>query len=309
MKRTPALLSAKSFILLAGLILIGLASCGPEENQGVANRQFVPQNVAGWEVQDSVRTFDRQTIFDYINGAGEVYLSYGFREVTEHRFQREGSPEITVEIFDMGSTEDAYGVFTYARESESEGIGQAYEYRGSVLCFWQDRYYVCVTCYEQTAETKEVLPELARQISGRLPDGGTRPGLVDVLPPEQRVEHSERFFHLHSSLNYHYFVARENLLNMGPETRAVMARYTPGSVRLLCVQYPEAPAASAGYRGFADGFLPESETGAPVQMENSLWTGVRQIDRYVIVVFDATTEEQAEQLLNGVETNLSTSTQ
>lgn len=296
-------------ILLAGLSLIGLVSCDPEENQGVANRQFVPPNVAGWEVQDSVRTFDRRTIFDYIDGAGEVYLSYGFRDVTVHRFLREGSPEITVEIFDMGSAEDAYGVFTYARESESEGIGQAYEYRGSVLCFWQDRFYVCVTCYEQTAETKEVLPELARQIAERLPDDGSRPPLIDVLPAEQRVEHSERFFHLHSSLNYHYFVARENLLNMGPETRAVMARYTPGSVRLLCVQYPEATAASAGFQGFADGFLPESETGAPVPMENGLWTGARLIDRFVVVVFDATGEEQANNLLDSAEANVSTSTQ
>jgi hypothetical protein len=279
-------------------------SCDKGEKGDVANREFVPEEVAGWRLQDEVRTFDRRSIFDYIDGAGEVYLSFDFKDVLVYSYQREDSPEITAEIFDMGKAEDAYGVFTYARESEASGIGRAYEYRGSVLCFWQDRFYVCVTCYEQTDETREVLPDLARDIANRLPDSGSRPELVDVLPEDERIPHSERFFHLHSSLNYHYFVARENLLNMSSETRAVMARYASGSVRLLCVQYPDSASATEGFQGFMTSYLPESNDQKPVQMENDLWTAAGIKGRYVMVVFDTISEDQALRLLDNLDARL-----
>jgi len=50
-----------------------------------------------------------------------------------------GEPQITVELFDMGTPDDAYGVFSYGREQEETGIGGGYELRSSVLSFWQNR--------------------------------------------------------------------------------------------------------------------------------------------------------------------------
>ncbi len=288
--------------MLACLGAMSLVSCDNAERGKMArgDSQFVPSQVAGWQLDEEVRRFDRRSIFDFIDGAGEVYLSFTFHDVSVHTYQREGFPEITAEVFDMGSAEDAYGVFSYARESEERGIGRAYEYRGSVLCFWQDRYYVCVTCYEQTEDTREVLLTLAREISDRLPDEGQRPALISVLPEEKMVRHSERYFHLHSSLNYHYFVARENLLKMSPDIRAVMARYAPGTTHLLCVEYPDASTADEGYSGFMRGYLPEAENQKPVETEDGLWTSARLQDCLVVVVFDATSSEHADLLMENL---------
>ncbi len=297
--------------MLVWLGVASLVSCDKTERDNVpfTPRQFVPEQVAGWQVRDEVLTYGRRTIFDYMDGAGEVYLSFGFREVAVFRFVREDSPDITVEIFDMRSAEDAYGVFSYARESEETGIGQAYEYRGSVLCFWQDRYYVCVVCYEQNDDTREVLLTLAREIGERLPNEGSRPGLVGVMPDEGLVPHSERYFHLHSTLNYHYFVARENLLQMSPDTRAVMARFAPGTTFLLCVEYPNEEDARAGYRGFMEGYLPEAEGFRPIQTEDSKWTAAKGQGRYVLTVFDAESEEQATRLIEKLAARLAQNTE
>jgi len=306
MKYTSKTATGATALVLLWLVVACLVSCDNEERDNMArnNSLLVPEQVAGWQLQDEVSTFDRRSIFDYIDGAGEVYLSFSFRDVAVYKFQREGFPEITAEIFDMGSAEDAYGVFSYAREFDEPGIGQAFEYRGSILCFWQDRYYVCVTCYEQTDDTKEVLPTLAREIGRRLPDEGSRPGLIEVLPADGLVPHSERFFHLHSTLNYHFFVARENLLQMSPDTRAVMACYTPGTIFLLCVEYPDKQKAGEGYRGFMEGYLTEAKGERPVQTEDGKWTAARLQDRFVTVIFDATSEDQAAGLLENLETRL-----
>jgi len=291
-------------IIMVWFALTLTVSCEKGERNSVTSRQIVPEQIDGWQLQPEVRSFDRRTIFDYIDGAGEVYLSFAFRGVNVYSYRREGAPEITAEIFDMSVPEDAYGVFSYARESEEPGIGQAFEYRGSVLCFWQDRYYVCVTCYEQTDETSEILPALAREISKRLPDEGKRLDLVNILPEEGKLLHSERFFHLHSSLNYHFFIARENLLNMSPDTRAALARYSPGSACLLCVQYPDAEQAGAAYRSFVEGYLPEFEGAAPVRIEDGKWAAAEVNDRYVTAVFEVATESQARQFLEQIKANL-----
>ena len=79
---------------------------------------LLPERIGDRVRQDSSLTYDREAIFDYINGAGEVYRSYAFRDVLVARYARDSGDEVTVELFDMGLTEDAYGVFSYARESE-----------------------------------------------------------------------------------------------------------------------------------------------------------------------------------------------
>jgi len=306
MKYTPTIISGVAALILVWLGVASLGSCGKAGRDNVPRtvRQFVPEQVAGWQVQDEVLAYGRRTIFDYIDGAGEVYLSFGFRDVTVFRYLREGSPEITVEIFDMGTAEDAYGVFSHSREYLESNLGSDFASRGGVACFWQDRYYVCVVCYEQTEDAGEALMELARGIKERLPEERSRPGLVEILPDDGLVPNSVRFFHLHSSLNYHYYVARENLLQMSPDTRAVMARYAPGTTFLLCVEYPNEEDASEGYRGFLEGYLPEADGKGPVPTENGKWTAADVQGRYVLAVFDADSEEQATQLIENLAARL-----
>ena len=37
--------------------------------------------VPGWKLVSPVGTYDKQTIFEYINGAAELYFAYDFRSV------------------------------------------------------------------------------------------------------------------------------------------------------------------------------------------------------------------------------------
>jgi hypothetical protein len=257
----------------------------------------LPERIAGWTRGDSSIVYDRETIFDYINGAGEVYRSYAFSHVVVAVYAGPEGPDITVELFDMGNPADAYGVFSYAREREESGLGGGYERKGRVLCFWQDRYYVCVASEERTEDSDRVLMEVARAISERMPPASNPPDLLTLLPGAGRVAFSERFFHLHQSLNYHYYLARENILNLGPETDAVLARYAPGSVYLLLVKYQDESNAAAAASSFQQGYLPNSGDAQTVQTENGKFSSYERHDRYVIVVLDAESETAANDLL------------
>lgn len=259
--------------------------------------ELLPEQIDSWARGDSAAVYDRETIFDYIDGAGEVYRSFAFGQVAVAVYSGPRGPDMTVELFDMGNPADAYGVFSYAREREESGIGGGYEQKGRVLCFWQDRYYICVASDERTAESDRALQEAARAISERLPPVSDPPNLVGLLPSDGLVPFSQRFFHLHQSLNYHYYLARENILDLNPETDAVLARYAPGSTYLLLVCYPDSSDATAAVASFERQYLPDSGGRPAVGTENGKFVSYGSRDRYVAVVLDADSEGAAVDLL------------
>ncbi|NIM49101.1 MAG: hypothetical protein GTO22_07550 [Gemmatimonadales bacterium] len=138
--------------------------------------------------------------------------------------------------------------------------------------------------------------DVARAISERMPPASNPPELLTLLPGAGRVASSERFFHLHQSLNYHYYLARENILNLGPETDAVLARYAPGSTYLLVVDYPSASDAAAAASSFKQGYLPDSGDSGTMQTENGKFSSYEQRDHYVVVVLDAESDTAANDL-------------
>lgn len=283
-----------------GIALIIVAStlaatgCGGAPPNGGDLDMLLPQAIGDWEREGAPVTYDRETIFDYINGAGEVYRSFGFTHVFVERYENPAGEGLTVEVFDMGSAEDAFGVFSYARESEEEGIGSAFERKGSILCFWQDRYYVCVAAEQRDAGP--VLEEVARGLSANLPPPGNRPALMDGLPSPERIPASDRFFHTHQSLNYHYYLARENVLHLSEDTDVALARYRPGSTYLLMILYPDDGAAAEGLRSFRAQITPEAAGDQAVPRENGLYSSSSRSERTLIVVIDAESAETAENL-------------
>jgi len=256
----------------------------------------LPSTIGDWVRQEDPVTYDRETIFDYIDGAGEVYRSYAFSHVDVERYERPQAEGVTVELFDMGNPHDAFGVFSYAREDEEGGIGAGFERKGSILCFWQDRFYVCVAAEQRYEDPGPVLEEVARGISGQLPQGGERPPLVGALPVQGLVPFSDRFFHLHQTLNYNYYLVRENVLNLSPDTDAVLARYAPGSTYLVMVRYPGEREAAAALASFRDVVLPGSEGVETVEREGGAFVSSGQSGPFLALVIEAVTEAAADAL-------------
>ncbi|UCC75045.1 MAG: hypothetical protein JSV86_11010 [Gemmatimonadota bacterium] len=289
----------RSVPALAALALMSTAlhGCGDRDPDRTAVIDLLPEQIGGWTRSASATYYDRETIFDYINGAGEVYRSYAFNQVVVAVYAGSQGPDITVELFDMGGPADAYGVFSHAREREEAGIGGGYEQRGRVLCFWQDRYYVCVASEERTADSDRALLDVARAISQRLPPASDPPDLVAMLPGDGLVASSQRFFHLHQSLNYHYYLARENILELSSETDAVLARYAPGSTYLLLVRYASDSDAAGALTSFKRGYLPDAGESRTVETENGMFVSYGSRDRFVVVVLDAVSETAANDLL------------
>jgi len=285
-----------SVFILPNSIFKGCSGNGNDEG-GVSMLKLAPDTVDCWSrLGDSV-SYDRETIYDYIDGAGEVYLSYAFRQVGVFRYQCDGQPDLVLEIFDMGSSADAFGIFSYSRESETEGIGQAYDFRGNLLCFWQGRYYICILIEGQSQRAREVVSRLAQEVDSRLPQSGELPEIFTALPSPGLKPGTVRYFHIFPTLNYHYFLAERDILNLNTETEAVLAAYQPGSTRLLAIKYPSEEAAAAARESFTKYYLPDSDGAETVMIDEGQWVSVENVGADLVIVLEAPGRNEAENLV------------
>jgi hypothetical protein len=131
-------------------------------------------------------------LYQYMDGGADVYLLYDF-QVLLHQDFKSGQAELTVDIFDMGNSEDAFGMYAAERAPGYNflDIGiEAYRNEG-ILNFLQDRYYIKLAGFGPGSD--DLLEKFARVLSERI--AGTRafPPLLERVPQEHRVKHSEQF--------------------------------------------------------------------------------------------------------------------
>ena len=293
MKRVPVLAAVLAW-WMGGGILMSRTQQAPD---ALLLASFIPVAAGPW-LSEADQVFDAETVFDYIDGAGEVYRSYNMRRLVARRFHKDGKPDIVVDAFDMGSAEDAFGVFTHDLDGQDAAIGQGSAYKAGLLSFWKDRYFVSVYAEEETPETKALVLDLGRRIAAAVPGTGEKPALLALLPPGGLEAGRVRFFHSHAVLNYHFFVAEADVLNLGPETDAVLAPY--GTSRLLVAAYGTPATAARARDSFAAAYLPEAGAGGALRTENGRWTAVRSGGDLVAVVFDAASEREALDRLDAV---------
>jgi len=270
----------------------------PQTDDARLLASYIPTAAGPW-LSEADQVFDAATVFDYIDGAGEVYRSYNMKRLVARRFHKDGKPDIVVDAFDMGTAGDAFGVFTHDLDGEDAAVGQGSTYKAGLLSFWKDRYFLSVYAEEETDETKALILDLGRAIARAIPGEGKKPALLGLLPPEGLAAGRVRYFHNHSVLNYHFFVADADILGLGGTAEAALAEY--GRSRLLVVAYAGPAGAQSARAAFAGAYMPDAGGKPVVKTENGLWTAVRVQGRFLAVVFDEATEDEARARLDAVE--------
>ena len=122
----------------------------------------LPAEFEGWKWDEKEMKYDSKTLFDYIDGAAELYLAYGFQSLSVRRLVKSSQPPITVELYEMASSEDAYGVFSFERQDEDIGIGQGSEFGGGLLRFWKGRYFVSIYSDGEGMEVESTTLKMGR---------------------------------------------------------------------------------------------------------------------------------------------------
>ncbi len=218
-------------------------------DSGLRLEEILPDEVRGWYTIDRGRVFDRETLFELIDGSAEVYRSLNVRAVLNRTYQKEGAPNIIVDLFDMGSSADAFGAFHHdIREGEDVGVGSESELQGGSLFMWKDRYFVSAIAFDDDTPTCDALGELGRMVTEAIPGDEGPPDLVGLLPSGGLVKSQIHYFHDQFLFARYLTMPGENPLGLDGDTEGVVARYRTSedglekdvTAALILVRYPSA---------------------------------------------------------------------
>jgi hypothetical protein len=264
----------------------------------------LPDEARGWKAMDTDHRYKGQELYDYIDGGGELYLSYGFKLLVSRKYSKPGQPDIILDFFDMGSSRNAFGVFSQSREKIEKDAGQGSEYAAGQMIFWKDCYYISVMSQAETPESKKAVFELAHKVADMIPGEGQLPDIISRLPSRGLISESIRYFRHHAWLNSHYFIADQNILHIHEKTEAVLAKYGKGLSRivLLLIEYPDEKEAGAAKKDFIKYYLPETAGGRSVRIEDGTFAACELSGALLIAVLNAPSERSALRLIDDVKT-------
>jgi len=221
---------------------------------------LLPGEIEGRKATPPPGMFGPSDLHKYMDGGAAIYLAYDFREMAVASYPiGAGEDTIVIEVYRMGRSQDAFGVYSDGAEGEHPDIGQDAGYSPGLLRFWKGRAFVRVLCLSAEDERRDLVLALGRGIAARIPETGERPRLMRALPREGLVADRATYFHTIISLNHLYFLSDGNSLGLGPQTEAVFAEYEIGEhmPKLLLVRYPSADEASAALARFEAAYLPD----------------------------------------------------
>jgi hypothetical protein len=249
-------------------------------------------------IDDPVRYYTRDNLYEYIDGGAERYLGYSFDRAAVGRAYAENET-YDIELYHLGKSADAYGIWSTDAAGEDVKIGQGSVYAGGLLQLWRGNYYARIYQRRHLPDSREAVLAVGRALAEAIGEDGALPELLKELPTEG-LQGTPAFFHEQPMLNYLYYVGDANLLGLGPHAEAVFATCKQGDekAKLLIVRYA-GDEALAARKAFVKDYLEAKPTSGAciVTLENGLFSGISgPKEKTLRVVFDATTQDLARRL-------------
>ncbi|MGQ9694117.1 MAG: DUF6599 family protein [Thermodesulfobacteriota bacterium] len=294
-------MGVRIFILLIG-ILISFMEVRGQERGKVAGEIALPTEINGWKWDGKKTKYNARTLFDYINGAAELYLAYGFQSLAVRRLEKPNQPPIIIELYAMETGEDAFGVFSFERQDEEVGVGQNSEYGGGLLRFWKGKYFVAIYAEGEGAEIEKTIINCGQLIARAIPETAPLPMIQQYLPPGY-IEKTLRYLKNHVLLNQRFFLAQKNILNLNRQAEAVLVEYLryKKKMHVLLIRYPCAREAQSAAVSFQQAYMPEAQGRDRWQMEDKRWTFLKQFGEFLLIILDAPDEAGGTEVLRNFE--------
>lgn len=242
----------------------------------------LPSTIQGWERTGPNRIAGSKSLFDYMNGGGELYLSYGFDHLDVYHYVSKGHEKVLVEIYFMKSTDDAFGLLSLdwggdavrfdppSSKGPDPNVPEVPRalYGGGLLRVWAGRIYARIMAHRETPDTRKLVMDLGRRITGDHKSANP-PELFNRLPDVIEDGWALRrdragYFRSHLVLNSLFFLSYTNILSLDHSVEAVTAPYEKtgektGRIQALVITYGSSVKAKEALQKFLEAYLPEQK--------------------------------------------------
>lgn len=225
------------------------------------------------EVTDWVRarkpsTYNIETLYRDRVEPTEIYKNYGFQRQAEVEYQSRkfGSrPFILVEIFDMGTRENAFGIFSvnsYARPKLT-WIGSDAIISGKYLRFWKGKYFIQIEGYAIATGIREGMIALAKVTAKKIQDPQQKIPLLKLLPVPY-IRGTAKLYPTNWALRQVNKSLPSIIPQLTNETFGVLAQYNIDSKKsinhyiIFVIRYPNVAEAQSAYTQYQTTLMSEN---------------------------------------------------
>ena len=193
------MMARTAFRLFCAIVLAFVLACGGSEppSRPGSVQECLPQDYSslGLVRDGEIMRFAGDTLFDYIDGAAEMYYKYGFQEVHTARYSKEDG-EVTVDIYRFAEGDMAFGMYTTLRPESPDTVAMGAEgfAWGPILVFAKPPYMVNLQTYHEDVFTPAEMEALAAAVDKRLPGSSRKPAIFELFPEAGRAAYTEKIF-------------------------------------------------------------------------------------------------------------------
>ena len=202
------------------ICILVLLFLGCRQSPQGLDKFFPPsKSITHWARDGKPDSYSPETLYELINGEAELYHAYGFQNMSVLSYYS-GSVEdtfLTVHIYDMGTPENAFGVYSSYRYPgyDFQTIGTEAMVSDFGLKFYQGGYFIDISYGDMIPAIQQAGLAIAKEVSSLIPDPAQKPDVIQLLPKQDQVPYSIRY------------VARE-MLNQSFMPAGVEAKYQTG---------------------------------------------------------------------------------
>ncbi|MYA72716.1 hypothetical protein F4009_16480 [Candidatus Poribacteria bacterium] len=248
---------------------------------------LLPSNgeLLGWVQSRAPSTYQGKTLYRDRATSPDLYYAYGFERQAEAEYQAPqfgSKPLILLEIFDMGTPENAFGIYsfyTYPRMT-FEWVGAKAMLSGGYLRFAKGKYFVQIEGYELATGIREGMIALAKTVAAEIKDPPPKPRMLALLPNNKKIHGSTKLFRSNWTLNQIYSTLPANVPQFGDTALGVSAYYQNSADSanwmdaqiVFILRFPDTTTAESAYSLYRDAVdaLMEGTVGAEKRMDGAV---------------------------------------
>lgn len=152
-------------------------------------------HIKGWETKIDKTVYGKLNLWEYINGAADLYLAYDFENLHMAEYTSKKGQAVRVEIYRHSSPENAYGIYTAERMTNYKfiNVGVQGYVEPDALNFLTGEYYVKIMSSGTAAIEESALLNMAWEINSELHRDNKLPDVIDLFPAEGKIANSEKY--------------------------------------------------------------------------------------------------------------------
>jgi hypothetical protein len=246
-----------TLLLVLWLALLGAAGSRPAV-PGDGNLLPPDGFLETWKRSEKTRVFRSSDLYGYIDGGAEIYLEFGFEQLTVQPYKpglapaaaRDDADEFQVEIYRMSDPVAATGIYLMncGKELRDPSFTERHTLNDFQLLFKRDRYYVIINNTAGEAGLRPAMLEFGRFVASRL--AAERPVTLDGRLPQAGLDKgSVRLIRGPYALQSVFTLGDGDILQLGRAVTAVAGNYRDkdGGHTLIVAEYPGEPQAQKAF--------------------------------------------------------------